>query len=646
MTTLFPWRRAMAAVATAFLLAPSIGSAAATAFTYQGRLNVGGNAANGAFEMRFELFDASWGGAPVAVALTNSVVVTNGLFDSQLDFGVDAFNGQPRWLAIGVREQGTYGEFEILEPRQPVTPAPMAIRALRASALDLAALRGGSNISVSVKNDTLTVSVNPTNLWGHSGNTVANNSFIGTLNDQPLVLKAAGQTVGTFQPLGVNVAPHIVLGHPQNQASGEMGAVVAGGGSSTFPNNAHARYTAIGGGEGNNTMRPFSAIGGGRFNFSEASHSVIAGGFDNDVYGDYGTVGGGEQNVADASHSTVGGGLGNIVREREAVIAGGERNTASGIGSAVGGGKNNSAAAGYSVVAGGLDNTNTSSGLHTAILGGARNRNSGITGSAILGGHDNLIQTGIGATILGGGSNVASAGYAVAGGFAARAEHWGSFVWNSDLWAVPFSSTGNNQFLINAHGGVGIGHNAPTAALHVRSGGGRPQLELTQTTVGDWARIRLGVSGGRAWDLSVGSGPNAWMHFYNGGADVMTIQPNGTVSAIAFNQTSDRNVKTGFTPVDAADVLARVLELPLHRWQYTNDPAVTHLGPTAQDFRAAFSLGSDERHISTIDADGVALAALQGLNRKLEEKLAERDRELEALRARLERIEQVLLHRP
>jgi trimeric autotransporter adhesin len=39
----------------------------------------------------------------------------------------------------------------------------------------------------------------------------------------------------------------------------------------------------------------------------------------------------------------------------------------------------------------------------------------------------------------------------------------------------------------------------------------------------------------------------------------------------------------------------------------------------AQDFYAAFALGTDDKHIATVDAEGVALAAIQGLNQKLEE---------------------------
>jgi hypothetical protein len=60
----------------------------------------------------------------------------------------------------------------------------------------------------------------------------------------------------------------------------------------------------------------------------------------------------------------------------------------------------------------------------------------------------------------------------------------------------------------------------------------------------------------------------------------------------------------------------------------------------AQDFHAAFGLGTDDKHIATVDADGVALAAIQGLNQKLEEKnarIAELERRLEILEQRMNR---------
>ena len=57
---------------------------------------------------------------------------------------------------------------------------------------------------------------------------------------------------------------------------------------------------------------------------------------------------------------------------------------------------------------------------------------------------------------------------------------------------------------------------------------------------------------------------------------------------------------------------------PLSDWNYTTqDSTIRHIGPVAQDFYAAFGTGDSERYITTVDADGVALAAIQGLNHAL-----------------------------
>ena len=96
----------------------------------------------------------------------------------------------------------------------------------------------------------------------------------------------------------------------------------------------------------------------------------------------------------------------------------------------------------------------------------------------------------------------------------------------------------------------------------------------------------------------------------------------GNVYANAFNMTSDRNAKENFTPVNAGAVLARVAALPVSEWNYkTESQQVQHIGPMAQDFSAAFGLdGRDDKHISVVDEGGVALAAIQGLNQKVEAK--------------------------
>ena len=83
---------------------------------------------------------------------------------------------------------------------------------------------------------------------------------------------------------------------------------------------------------------------------------------------------------------------------------------------------------------------------------------------------------------------------------------------------------------------------------------------------------------------------------------------------------SDRNIKANFAPVDGRGVLARLLAMPIETWNYlSQDPAIRHIGPMAQDFAAAFEVGEDDTHISTVDADGVALAAIQGLHALLQE---------------------------
>lgn len=122
-------------------------------------------------------------------------------------------------------------------------------------------------------------------------------------------------------------------------------------------------------------------------------------------------------------------------------------------------------------------------------------------------------------------------------------------------------------------------------------------------------------------------GPDARFSVANNG----DVTATGAMSATTFNTTSDRNAKTGFSAVDPQEVLRKVAALAITRWSFTNATAIPHIGPVAQDFFAAFGVGGDDRHIATVDADGVALAAIQGLNAKLETELKAREAELRAL---------------
>ncbi len=90
-----------------------------------------------------------------------------------------------------------------------------------------------------------------------------------------------------------------------------------------------------------------------------------------------------------------------------------------------------------------------------------------------------------------------------------------------------------------------------------------------------------------------------------------------TVGGIWTNG-SDRNSKTDVEEVDGAEVLRKVAELPVTSWRYSSeDEDVRHIGPMAQDFMEAFGLGESEKHIGTVDIDGVALVAIQELHAEL-----------------------------
>jgi hypothetical protein len=142
------------------------------------------------------------------------------------------------------------------------------------------------------------------------------------------------------------------------------------------------------------------------------------------------------------------------------------------------------------------------------------------------------------------------------------------------------------------------------------------------------------------------------------GVNLLLVETNGNVTAETFVNSSDRGRKTNFTSVSAANVLDKVASLPIQRWSFKSDATTTHIGPMAQDFYSAFGVGPDDKHITAVDAYGVALAAIQGLNEKieagslrseartrsLEQKLQQRETEVTELKSRLEKLERLTMN--
>jgi hypothetical protein len=127
------------------------------------------------------------------------------------------------------------------------------------------------------------------------------------------------------------------------------------------------------------------------------------------------------------------------------------------------------------------------------------------------------------------------------------------------------------------------------------------------------------------------------------GSSGAQLLPNAT----SWTAISDRNAKKNFQPVNTEAVLAKLAAIPIQQWNYKweKDSDVPNIGPMAQDFKHAFYPGRDDKGISTLEFDGVELAAIQGLNQKVEEKdakLQEQSAEIADLQTRLEKLEQLM----
>jgi len=353
------------------------------------------------------------------------------------------------------------------------------------------------------------------------------------------------------------------------------------------------------GGAAENLVGPFTTaatIGGGYINSIGASAATIAGGIANMAAGgaDYAAIGGGFGNdIGEHSQAgAIGGGYNNMIQNRasDASIGGGSFNTiqTGATRATLAGGYFNTIMNGAmaATVGGGWQNTIGPDADSAAVAGGISNSvgTNGVS-SAIGGGAGNSILPNASyATIPGGHGNVAAL-RAFAAGVNAHATNSGSFVW-SDGGGANTGSFTDNSVTFRSRGGFRVFTDNSTNGVVLAPGSG------------SWSSL------------------------------------------------SDRNAKEHFVATDTREILDKVAALPLASWNYkAQDKSVRHLGPTAQDFHAAFGLGESERTIASVDADGVALAAIQGLNQKLTEEVKRRDAEMEQLKRTVAELKQLLSER-
>jgi hypothetical protein len=579
------------------------------------------------------------------------------------------------------------------------------------------------------------------NAWKINGNagTTAGMNFLGTTDNQPLELKANGQRTLRLEPISAtNISPgfsqifsnvpNVIGGASGNVVdAGVFGSFVGGGGVGSYyyntgtvyylygslPNRISANFSTIAGGYLNiiQTNAENSAIGGGAANtiqthsgdgvigggsgntMTNAYAATIGGGYHNTIetVGNFTTIAGGVDNTiaAGAPSATVGGGSGNTNRASTGVIGGGSRNLigSNGYGATISGGNQNTADGQYAAVAGGNHNTaddyyatvgggsqNNSSDYYATVGGGLQNTSDRIA-TTVGGGFQNTSSAPY-ATVPGGFSNNAAGLYSFAAGRNAKALHHGAFVW-ADNTAADFGSTANNQFLIRAGGGVGIGTaTTPPGGLRVHTGG----LAVTGASSPNYGTsggvyIEYGSPYGQIYAFDYGTfiGKSLILNGPGGSVGVGRI-PTGPGNAFEveggagktvagnWSANSDARIKTDVrTVTHALEKLAQVRPV---EFRYTKEYRAQHpsiedrpyLNVIAQEFQKVFpeavqssgdKLPNGEAilQVDTYPLTIYSAAAIQELNQKVEEQrgeLKQKQTEITELKQRMEKLERLM----
>jgi hypothetical protein len=404
-----------------------------------------------------------------------------------------------------------------------------------------------------------------------------------------------------------------------------------------------------------------STVSGGRRNTASTAFSTVSGGDTNAAVGEYSTISGGGSNSASFNYSTVGGGQSNISSGQFSTVGGGYRNTASGHFSWAGGtqAKTFSSGASPTTYHGSFIWADSNYG------GSAQNfysvANDEFAVRARGGVRFVTVVDGAGAPTrtfqINGSGNVNTNGNITSTARITAGDVYTDFLLsNGQIWAA---GSLNSRGLFS-EGNVDVTGNVSATGTMTTAG----LTSSGNVTVSPPATLNFGTTTRQMinlWGTSYGIGIQNNTNYFRtqnnfawysggvhndlignpgtGGTTMMSLTSSGLTVNGTVTPSSDRNKKENFAEVDARQILEKVANLPIQQWNYiADDSKVPHIGPMAQDFYAAFNIGADDKHIATVDADGVALAAIKAL--KAENDALKADNE--GMKERLVRIEKQL----
>jgi hypothetical protein len=196
-------------ICSVFLLGMQSANAQTTEFTYQGRLNNSGSAANGVYDFEFALFSSPTFNILLGTVARNGVPVTNGVFSVNLDFGSGPFTAinSDKFLEIRVRPAGG-GNYTVLSPRQPILTTPYAIRSQTADN----AITANSASSAAVATNANQLGGINASQYVVSGASIINAGTQFNIGGDRVLISAAGNLF-TGQGAGANTSGFGVIGN-------------------------------------------------------------------------------------------------------------------------------------------------------------------------------------------------------------------------------------------------------------------------------------------------------------------------------------------------------------------------------------------------------------------------------------------------